>query len=95
MSGQLPVLGWEPEDGDAALYGAWALFAGVSRALRPVALYRVWAELAVGPYAAAALVALVLGRLHRRVRVRTGPEPPGRPRPPSPHPAATSGPGCG
>ena len=65
--------GWEPEDGDAALYGASALFAGVTALFSTIALYRVWAELAVGPYVAAALVALVLGRLRRRVRVRTGP----------------------
>ncbi len=63
-----------PEDGDAALYGASALFAGLTALFSTIALYRVWAELALGPYLAAALAALVLGRLHARSRVRSGAE---------------------
>ena len=42
---------WEPEEGDAVLYGLSALFAAASPSrTRASALYRQWAELAVGPY---------------------------------------------
>jgi hypothetical protein len=61
---------WGPEEGDAALYGASALFAGLTALFSTIALYRVWAQLAFGPYVAAAAVALVLGRLHAGGRAR-------------------------
>jgi Glycosyltransferase family 87 len=60
---------WEPEDGDAALYGASALFAlGVIVLSSSVVLYRQWAELAVGPYVAVAIVSALVGRYRRHVR---------------------------
>ena len=59
---------WRPEEGDAALYAASALFAGVTAGFSSIALYRQWGELAVGPYVAAALASLIVGRFraHRR-----------------------------
>jgi len=59
---------WGPEEGDAALYGASAVFAGLTALFSTIALYRVWAELAVGPYAVAAVAAFALGHLHARTR---------------------------
>jgi hypothetical protein len=56
-----------PETGDGALYAASALFAILTVALSHISLYRVWGEIAVGPYAAAAAVsvglAVVFGRM--------------------------------
>ncbi len=61
------VRAWVPEGGDAALYGASALFALGTIEFSGLVLYRQWAELAIGPYAAAAVVSFVLGwrRRHR------------------------------
>jgi hypothetical protein len=59
-----------PETGDAILYAIGAAFAVVTIFTSGLALYRVWAELAVGPYLfgalASAVVALVVAR--RRAR---------------------------
>ncbi len=63
-----------PEGGDAVLYAASALFAGLTALFSTIALYRVWAQLALGPYVAAAVVAFALGRLHARGR-RAGASP--------------------
>jgi len=58
------VAAWGPEGCDAVLYAASALFAGVTAAFSTIALYRVWGEMAVGPYLVAALVSALLRR-HR------------------------------
>jgi Glycosyltransferase family 87 len=55
-----------PEGGDAALYAAAAAFAAATAAWSTISLYRVWAEIAIGPYVAAALVSLVLARYSAR-----------------------------
>ncbi len=67
------VKAWTPEEGDAALYGASALFAVLTIALSGLVLYRQWAMLAVGPYVAAAAVSALFG--HRRRHLEP-PEPP-------------------
>lgn len=64
------VRAWAPEEGDAALYGASALFALGTIRFSGLVLYRQWAELAIGPYAAATVLSLVLGRW-RRHRLKT------------------------
>lgn len=64
---------WTPDERDAVLYAASALFAGVTAQMSGITLYRQWGEIAVGPYAlAAAASALVARRARRR---------PGPPRP--------------
>lgn len=71
------VTSWEPEEGDAAIYGASALFAGLVAEQTSISLYHVWGELAFGPYLLAALVSLLIGRYHRRRRpVADGPVTP-------------------
>ncbi len=57
---------WGPEGGDAVLYGLAALFAVLTGLLAGLPGYRVWAWLALGPYAAGALVSAYVGR--RRTR---------------------------
>ena len=44
-----------PEGRDAFLYGCSALFAGVTAFAVGIPLYRQWGQMAVGPYAAAAV----------------------------------------
>jgi Glycosyltransferase family 87 len=51
---------------DAALYGAAAVVAAVSATVDAIPLQREWARLAIAPYAAAALVALLLALRWRR-----------------------------
>jgi len=58
---------WEPEEGDAALYVLSALFALLTIEFSRTDLYRQWAELAVGPYLAAAGLSILIA-LHRRRR---------------------------
>ncbi len=48
-----------PEWRDAFLYGCSAVFAGVTAVAMGIPLYRQWGQLAVGPYAVAALVMAV------------------------------------
>jgi Glycosyltransferase family 87 len=60
----LYLASWSPEQGDAALYGFSALFAALTVLFSTNSLYQQWAELAVGPYAAAALLSLGLHRYH-------------------------------
>ncbi len=58
-----------PEAGDAGLYGLSALFALVTIVSSDEALYRQWAELAIGPFIFGALAGVVLAYLgHRRKR---------------------------
>jgi hypothetical protein len=60
---------WEPEEGDAVLYGVSALFAlGTIVLSSSVVLYRQWAELAIGPYVAVAIVSALVGCHRRRAR---------------------------
>ncbi len=49
-----------PEGRDAFLYGVSALFAGVTALAMRIPLYREWGRLAVGPYAAATLLMVVV-----------------------------------
>lgn len=55
-----------PERTDALLYALAAVFAGITAVLSSLALYRVWGQLAVGPYVVAAGASLVLARRHAR-----------------------------
>jgi uncharacterized protein (TIGR03382 family) len=74
--------GLSPEGRDALLYGASALFAGVTGLTVGISLYRQWGQLAVGPYAvAAALMAVVAwaGRTRSTADRRTS-RPSGRAR---------------
>jgi hypothetical protein len=72
-----------PEGGDAALYGLSALFAVLTGVFAGLPSYRVWAWIALGPYAAAALVSLAIARhaARRGARLEAAGEPgePGRP----------------
>ncbi len=52
--------GLSPEWRDALLYGASALFAGVTGLVVGISLYRQWGQLAVGPYALAAVIMAVV-----------------------------------
>ncbi|HEX3947677.1 MAG TPA: glycosyltransferase 87 family protein, partial [Acidimicrobiales bacterium] len=63
-----------PEGGDAALYAASAAFAAVTAGLSTIAVYRVWAEIALGPYLLAVVVSLLLAR-HRRRRAVPASQP--------------------
>ena len=61
-----------PEGRDAFLYGASAVFAGVTAVAMGIPLYREWGRLAVGPYAAATLLMVVVA-LRLRTRRAAGP----------------------
>ncbi len=69
------VLGWlqglSVEGRDAFLYGASALFAGTAALVMGIPLYRQWGQMAVGPYAVAAVLMVVVAR-HRAVREHEG-----------------------
>ena len=63
-----------PEGRDAFLYGASALFAGVTAVAMRIPLYREWGRLAVGPYVAATVLMLVVALMLRsRTRARADP----------------------
>jgi len=55
-----------PEAGDAILYAVGAIFAQVTIVSSNEALYRQWAELAIGPFILGALAAAVLAVVARR-----------------------------
>jgi hypothetical protein len=57
--------------GDAVLYGASALFAGATAEFSTISLYRVWGQLALGPYVFAAACSVLLGRHHARAAAAT------------------------
>ncbi len=56
------IAAWRPEQGDAVLYAASALFAGLTAKLSSISLYRQWGLLAVGPYVVAAVLSAIVGR---------------------------------
>ena len=61
-----------PEGRDGFLYACSAVFAGVAALAMGIPLYRQWGQMAVGPYAAAAVLMIVVA--HRRsVSARTRP----------------------
>lgn len=64
------VCTWRPETADGALYAASGLFAVLTIAFSTIALYRQWAELAIGPYAAAAAVSFVMARFSPKPALR-------------------------
>jgi len=68
---------WEPEEGDAVLYGLSALFALLTIDISGEALYRQWAELAIGPYLVAAVGSVAVGWVRRERRLHD-PEPAAR-----------------
>ncbi|MHB1776411.1 MAG: glycosyltransferase 87 family protein [Acidimicrobiales bacterium] len=60
------ISSWGPEAGDAVLYAAAALFAGLTMELTSQPPYRTWGELALGPYLAAAVLSALVGRYRAR-----------------------------
>jgi hypothetical protein len=66
------VASWGPEAGDAVLYAAAALFAGLTIEISSEATYRLWGKLALGFYLLAAVLSAVIGR-HRAREPRSGP----------------------
>jgi hypothetical protein len=65
-----------PEGRDALLYSGSALFAGVTALAVGIPLYRQWGQMAVGPYAAAAvLMTVVAARIAGRARIDPGSGP--------------------
>ena len=60
---------WRPEQGDAALYAASGLFAGLTAAFSSITLYQQWGLLALGPYLLAAVLSLALDRYRPRTSV--------------------------
>jgi Glycosyltransferase family 87 len=79
-----------PEGRDAFLYTCSALFAGVTAFAVGIPLYRQWGQIAVGPYAAAALIMIVVASRIRVAARAARPEPsvddPTSEAPPTPRP---------
>ena len=61
---------WSPEERDAVLYSASALFAIGTAQLASISLYQQWGRLAVGPYVAGAVASALLARRERRRAAR-------------------------
>lgn len=57
---------WNPEERDAVLYAASALFAVGTAQFASISLYQQWGRLAVGPYAFGAVASAVAARRTRR-----------------------------
>ena len=78
-----------PEGRDAFLYTCSTLFAGIAALAMGIPLYRQWGQLAVGPYAAASVLMIVVA-LRRAALSRRGPvaPPAGEGPDPAPPPAA-------
>ena len=64
-----------PEGRDAFLYACSAVFAGTAAVAMGIPLYRQWGQMAVGPYAAAAVLMIVVAYRHARA-ARPGPTAP-------------------
>jgi hypothetical protein len=60
------VTAWSPQERDAVLYAASALFAVVTAETSSISLYRQWGELAVGPYVLGAVFSALGARRARR-----------------------------
>jgi len=58
----LKLAAWLPEEGDAFLYGASALFASGTAEFSTISLYRVWGEMTIGPYLLAAVLSILIAR---------------------------------
>jgi len=72
------VLGsWSPQERDAVLYAASALFAITTAQASSIALYQQWGQLAVGPYVFGAIASWLAAR--RAGRLKQGAAIPGRP----------------
>jgi hypothetical protein len=72
------VASWSPQERDAVLYAASALFAITTAQTSSIALYQQWGRLAVGPYAAGAVASAVAARRsHRRLVRAADAAPPG------------------
>jgi len=67
------VGGWSPEERDAVLYSASALFAVCTAQLSSIALYQQWGRLAVGPYAFGAVASAWTARRARARATRAAP----------------------
>jgi hypothetical protein len=59
---------WSPEERDAVLYAASALFAISTAEASSITLYQQWGKLAAGPYAVGAVLSAFLARRERRLR---------------------------
>jgi hypothetical protein len=67
---------WSPEWRDTLLYSMSAMFAGATALGAGIPLYRQWGQMAVGPYAAAAVfMAVVAWRVGRQPTARRGAPP--------------------
>jgi hypothetical protein len=67
------VRAWSPEWRDSLLYSTSAVFAAVTAIAAGIPLYRQWGQMAVGPYAAAAVfMAVVAWRAGKRPKVEPG-----------------------
>jgi len=60
------VTSWDPQERDAVLYAASALFAAVTAETSSISLYRQWGTLAIGPYVLGALFSAIGARRARR-----------------------------
>ncbi len=67
-----------PETGDAVLYALSALFALITIVGSSLALYRQWAELAIGPFLFGSVVSGILAVVARRRSHRTSAKPDNR-----------------
>jgi hypothetical protein len=69
------VTSWAPEERDAVLYAASALFAVVTAQTSSITLYQQWGRLAAGPYVLGALCSALIARRARNTRRAAGPLP--------------------
>jgi hypothetical protein len=71
------VRSWSPEWRDSVLYSMAAIFAGATAIAAGIPLYRQWGQIAVGPYAGAAVfMAVVAWRAGLRPTRKSRPAPP-------------------
>jgi Glycosyltransferase family 87 len=67
------IASWSPEERDAVLYSASALFAICTAEWSSITLYQQWGKLAVGPYALGAGASALVARRERRLRAADSP----------------------